>query len=133
MRIDNTFTQYSAKIVSNKTVNNINQVNNEAIQKKGESFSQILERSKKESGVTFSKHAQTRLIQRDIILNESDMEKLNSAVSAAKEKGVQNTLVLMNEMAFIVHVPDNLVITAMKDSDIKEQKLFTNIDGTVII
>lgn len=134
MKIDNSFIQYQAKIKASQTVEDlINGKEQKNVNTKNtSSFSQILDASKKEKSIEFSRHAQSRMEERDITLDEENIEKLSSAISAANEKGIQNTLVLMNNMAFIVHVPDNLVITAMKDTDVKEQ-VFTNIDGTVVV
>lgn len=81
--------------------------------------------------VKFSKHAQTRLESRNIALNESDIEKLEGAVDAVSQKGVQDSLVLMNGLAFIVSVPDRTVVTAMPVSE-ASSNVFTNIDGAVI-
>ena len=99
----------------------------------GDSFSSILQKEiTKQDGLTFSKHAETRMVQRDMTLSGTEMQRLSEAVDKAGEKGVQNTLVLMDEKAFIVNVPNNVVITAMNGQDLKEN-VFTNIDGAVIV
>lgn len=85
----------------------------------------------KQDGVKFSKHAQTRLESRNIELQSGDMEKLNDAVSKASSKGVQDSLIVMNGLAFIVNVPDRTVVTAMPVSE-ASSNVFTNIDGAVI-
>jgi flagellar operon protein len=94
-------------------------------------FRKILDGKLKEGGITFSRHAEQRLIQREITLSPGDMEKLGSAVRRAGEKGVHNTLVLMDKTAFIVNVPSSTVITALSEKDLREQ-VFTQIDGAVI-
>jgi len=81
---------------------------------------------------TFSKHAESRMSQREISLSANDMTRLADAVGRAEHKGVRNTLVLMDQMAFIVNVPDNVVITAMNGQDLREN-VFTQIDGAVIV
>ncbi len=99
----------------------------------GDSFSNILQKEiGKQDGLTFSKHAEARMVQRDMTLSGTDMQRLSEGVDKASEKGVQNTLVLMDEKAFIVNVPNNVVITAMNGHDLKEN-VFTNIDGAVIV
>lgn len=95
------------------------------------SFSQILADQLTQNRVNFSKHAQQRLEQREISMTESDLSLLNSAVKRAEEKGVHNSLVLMEDKAFIVNVQSGTVITAMDKNDLKEQ-VFTQIDGAVI-
>ena len=94
-------------------------------------FSQILANQLTQSKVSFSKHAQQRLEQINISMTESDLSLLDSAVRRAEEKGVHNSLVLMEDKAFIVNVQSGTVITAMDKNDLKEQ-VFTQIDGAVI-
>ena len=47
----------------------------------------------------------------------------------AEEKGIKESLVMVDNLAFIVNVRNNTVITAVNE---KEDKVFTNIDGAVI-
>ena len=81
--------------------------------------------------VRFSKHAQTRLESRNIELGEGDLKKLGGAVDTASSKGVQDSLIVMNGLAFIVNVPDRTVVTAMPVGE-ASSSVFTNIDGAVI-
>lgn len=80
----------------------------------------------------FSKHAAGRLSDRGIELDDSQMERLQSGVSRAKQKGIKDSLVLVDQMAFIVNVPTNTVVTAM-DSTQTDENVFTNINGAVIM
>ena len=50
----------------------------------------------------------------------------------ASEKGIKETLVLVDSLAFIVNVPSNTVVTAMNQNE-TEENIFTNIDGAVIM
>ena len=47
-------------------------------------------------------------------------------------KGIKESLVLVDQLAFIVNIPNNTVVTAMSQKDAAEN-IFTNIDGAVII
>ncbi len=134
MRIDNLLVQNSARISVAQTngvpssigVNTGNKIATE-------DFAKILDRQLGENqSITFSKHAQLRMAQREMSLSEADLQKLGDAVQKAGEKGVVDTLVLMKEMAFIVNVPSKVVVTAMKDQDLCGN-VFTNIDGAVIV
>ena len=80
----------------------------------------------------FSKHASLRLQDRNIELSDSQMDRLNAGMQKANEKGINESLVLMDQMAFIVNVKNNTVITALNEQEIKEN-VFTNIDGAVIV
>lgn len=80
----------------------------------------------------FSKHASERLENRKIELSKEDVNKLESAVKKAQEKGIRNSLILMDNRAFIVNIKTGTVITAVDDKNLKEN-VFTNIDGAVIV
>lgn len=82
--------------------------------------------------VTFSKHAQQRVSDRQIDISSNILEKLNDAVSRARAKGVKDALILSGDSMFIINTTNNVVVTALKGSEMKEN-VFTNIDGTVII
>ena len=81
--------------------------------------------------VKFSKHAQERLSERNIQLNQKDLSVLNNAIAAAEKKGANDSLVLLRDMAFIVSVKNKTVITAM-DGENMRSNVFTNIDSAVI-
>ena len=91
------------------------------------SFAEILEQTTSE--VKFSKHANERLQSRNIDLSESQKERLNHAVKKAEEKGIKDSLVMLDDLAFIVNIKSNTVVTAMAGG---EQKVFSNIDGAVV-
>ncbi|MCR5156959.1 MAG: flagellar protein [Butyrivibrio sp.] len=90
------------------------------------SFSDVLDSLK------FSKHASSRLKDRDIELTGSQIDRLNAGMQKANEKGINESLVLMDQMAFIVNVKNSTVITAMNETEIKDN-VFTNIDGAIIV
>ena len=79
----------------------------------------------------FSKHAAKRLDDRQISLSDDQNKRLSQGVAKAGEKGVQDSLVMVDSLAFIVNVPTQTVITAMDEQETADH-IFTNIDGTVI-
>jgi len=98
----------------------------------GQSFAEILE-LKKTAGSTelkFSKHASERLVSRNIDLSEAQKERLNHAVKAAEAKGIKESLVMMDNLAFIINVKNNTVVTAVTGG---EERIFSNIDGAVVV
>lgn len=97
----------------------------------GMSFQEILDQ-KTGTEVRFSKHASNRLADRNISLSGDQMQRLNEGTRKAQAKGIQESLVLVDEIAFIVNVPNNTVITAM-DQEETNENVFTNIDGAVIM
>jgi flagellar operon protein len=94
------------------------------------SFNKIFK--EKSEKLKFSKHAGERLEERNITLSEEQMKRLEEATAKADEKGIKESLMLMDNMAFIINVKNSTVITAMEQTDNKEN-VFTNIDGTVIV
>jgi flagellar operon protein len=82
-------------------------------------------------GVKFSTHAQQRLQQRDITLGDEEVAKINDAVDRAQQKGSKESLILLDDMAFVVSVKNRVVITAVDQPSMK-QNVFTNIDSVVI-
>ena len=99
----------------------------------GQSFADILnvKQTLEASSLKFSKHAAGRLTERNILLSDSQLGRLNAGTQAASEKGIQESLVLVDQLAFIVNVKNQTVVTAMDQKD-ATQNVFTNIDGAVI-
>lgn len=100
---------------------------------KVESFDEILKKQIfKEENLKFSKHAQERLQRRNIVFTSQDLENISSAVEKAGEKGIKDTLIIMGNTALIANVRSKTVITATTEKSLRD-KVFTNIDGAVII
>jgi len=99
----------------------------------GTSFQEILDQQTQQGeAVRFSKHAALRLSDRGIDLSDTQMERLNVAAAKAGQKGIRESLVIVDEMAFILNIPSKTVITAMSGPETNDN-VFTNIDGAVII
>ncbi|MEG0178264.1 MAG: TIGR02530 family flagellar biosynthesis protein [Oscillospiraceae bacterium] len=96
------------------------------------SFKDILQGQLAQNGVAFSKHAVNRVIERNIDVSGNNMERLREGLEIAKDKGLGDTLILIDRTAFIVNAQAGKVITTVSDDDLKGN-VFTNIDGTVII
>lgn len=94
----------------------------------------LIQASEREASndVMFSKHANARLASRNINLNEEQILRLHNGIQQAKEKSINESLVMMDNLAFIVNVKNNTVITAM-DQNTNDSNVFTNIDGAVIV
>ena len=82
--------------------------------------------------VVFSKHAMKRVEERNIPISDDSLARLNQGIRMASEKNIKDALILVDQTAFVVNVPSNIVITTTDQSDI-EGAVFTNINGTVII
>ncbi len=97
------------------------------------SFASILESKQKEQSqeLHFSKHAVQRLDNRNISLSEEQNERLATGVQKASEKGIKDSLVMVDSLAFVVNIPNKTVVTAMDQTETLNN-VFTNIDGAVI-
>ena len=101
----------------------------------GLSFRDILRQRSEEAqepgNLRFSKHALNRLNDRNIELDNLQLERLKAGADKAGEKGIRDSLVIVDQLAFIVNVPNRTVVTAM-DSTATDENIFTNINGAVI-
>ena len=101
----------------------------------GLSFQEILESRSLQGGdgtLKFSRHALGRLNDRNIELSAGQLERLEDGAKKAERKGIRDSLVIVDQLAFIVNVPNQTVVTAM-DSTETNENIFTNINGAVII
>ncbi len=101
----------------------------------GASFADALAsaRENSEAGeVKFSRHASERLRDRGIELSDGDVTKISQGMDRAGAKGARDSLLLYGNLGLIVNVPNRTVVTAIDENSMQE-KVFTNIDSTVII
>lgn len=116
----------------------LNQKNvNQSSQKSDISFEEVLRRQQSLSTtgsetLKFSKHATQRLESRGISLSDEQNVRLQNGVEKASAKGINESLVLVDSLAFIVNVPNKTVVTAMDQTE-TQSNVFTNIDGAVIM
>ena len=95
-------------------------------------FAELLRQEvNKPSSVQFSKHAALRVQERGIEMTDTLLSDLNQAVQKAQAKGAKDVVVIGKSGAFIVNVPNNVVITTMSGAEMKDN-IFTNIDSAVL-
>jgi len=100
--------------------------------KNGVSFDDVLKQISEKESVKFSKHAMSRLNERDIQLTSEELTKINQAVSQAEGKGIRDALIMMDDKIFIANVKSRTIVTAADEKHLKDN-VFTNIDGAVIV
>lgn len=97
------------------------------------SFDKVLQKKVNESEeLKFSKHANSRISSRQINISDEQMQRLKDGANKAGEKGIKESLVIVDSLAFIVNTTHNTVITAMDQHEANDN-IYTNIDGAVII
>lgn len=82
--------------------------------------------------VAFSSHARERLQMRRIDLDPKTQMRLTDAVDRAAAKGGRSSLILMDDLVFVVSVPNRTVITAMDRAHYTDN-VFTHIDSAVVM
>jgi flagellar operon protein len=80
--------------------------------------------------VQFSKHAALRLNDRNISLTGEQINRVSDGIGKADEKGIRDSLVLVDDVALVVNVKSRTVITAIPQL---QENIFSNIDGAVIV
>ena len=93
-------------------------------------FAGVLE-SKLDKSVKFSGHALERLKERGIKLGETELEKLEGAVSTVAAKGGNESLIMVGDAALVVSVKNRTVITAFDRNNL-EGNVFTKIDSAAV-
>jgi flagellar operon protein len=95
----------------------------------GPSFGEVL--ASHTSAPRFSRHAVERLQQRGITLDQPTLGRLTDGVARAASKGSRDSVVFVDNTAYVVSVANNTVITAVGSEHMRQQ-VFTNIDSAVI-
>ena len=124
--------RYSIEQMQGQLLNTRKTQNAASFRQQGMSFEEILQQTKANASeeLKFSKHASERLVSRNIDLSEEQKMRLSQAVKSAEAKGIKESLVMMDNLAFIVNIKNNTVITAVTG---EEERIFSNIDGAVIV
>ena len=94
------------------------------------SFIQILRDRLAPDEVSFSAHALLRLEQRNIVVDEQKKAQLSSAIERIAQKGGKESLIMLDDIAYLVSIPNKKVITALETVD---SNVFTNIDSALLL
>lgn len=103
------------------------QVNNSNLE-----FQRIFQETlnKNGSNIKISAHAEQRMQERNIKLEQSDIIALKDAMNDLEKKGARESLMLYKDMAFIASVRNRTIITTMNNN---EMDVVTNIDSAIIV
>ncbi|MED1864230.1 TIGR02530 family flagellar biosynthesis protein [Fictibacillus nanhaiensis] len=96
-----------------------------------QSFQSVLHKEFKNQ-LTVSKHAQKRLLDRNITISETSWNKISEKVIEARQKGIKDSLVIMKNVTLVVNTSNQTVITAL-DRNESTSQIFTNINGAIVI
>lgn len=98
------------------------------------SFEAVLNQqyNEKNQELQLSKHAKERVEERGIDVDTQLMTTLNEAAQTARVKGAVNTVMIGQDAAFVVNIPNGIIVTAISAEELKNN-VFTNIDSAVLI
>jgi len=96
------------------------------------SFDNALQKAIGSREIRFSRHAVDRMDRRNITLNTDEMDRLKGAIDRAEQSGMKESLVILDQNALIVSVPNRTVITAMDRSSMQDN-IVTHIDSAVLL
>ena len=104
-------------------------IGNEAVK----SFSQVLQTELEQGNeVKFSAHAMRRIEERQVQMSTMDFSRLQEGFKQLDAKGSVNSVIMMDDTAFVVSVKNKTVVTAM-DKSAQTGNVFTNIDSIAIV
>ncbi len=92
----------------------------------------LQKRVAEENQLHFSAHALKRLESRSVPFSENDLQRLNLGVKQLQTKGAKNSVILMDDRAFVVSVKNKTVVTAINQTQ-SDERVFTNIDSLAIV
>ncbi|AGY82341.1 TIGR02530 family flagellar biosynthesis protein [Carnobacterium inhibens] len=112
---------------TNQLVENKPNPINQKIDRSFQSFlKESLQTQTPSTEMKISNHAQKRMEERGIELNQSDLNSIEGAVEELNQKGSKNALIVYKNMAFITSINNRTIITAMHTD---EMETITNIDS----
>ncbi len=120
-------------IIGNAQTNG-NKQQNAVTSNKGFSFNELFQQTiqqtnpRKDESFHISTHAQKRLSERSITMSGNLENTLSEAFSELEAKGARNSLVITDQGAFVINVPNRTLVTAMDISEMKDG-IVTNIDS----
>ena len=106
MDINNNFSSISIEQIANQYLGKSKNLPTND-QGKNVSFDDILKQKQqvginKSTELKFSKHASARLVERNINLTNEQFERLENGTKKAEEKGINESLMIMDDLTFIV-------------------------------
>jgi len=79
-----------------------------------------------------SAHARQRIEERGISLEGAEREALIEGLEQLQSKGANDALMLRDDAAFLVNVPNRTIITAMDRTEMQD-RTFTQIDSALLL
>lgn len=122
------------RVQNNSIINAIDKKSNIVSQRidKSIEFNKVLDSYLSKNEIKISAHAADRMKERNIKLNENDLNNIKTAMDSIRSKGGRDALILYKDVAYITSIRNSTIITAVDSKSLKEN-VFTNIDSALII
>ena len=99
----------------------------------GPSFGDVLSQKIAEhTPLKFSAHALRRIEENEMLISPDALSRLQNGVKQVEAKGAKDSLILVDDTAYIVSVTNKTVVTAINQARTMEN-VFTNIDSVAIV
>jgi flagellar operon protein len=85
-----------------------------------------------DQALIWSKHADRRVAERQVVIRPEEARQVAGAVTEARQRGVRSLVVVLGESVMLVAPPTNTVVTAMPRAE-ADRRLFTNVDAVVLL
>lgn len=95
-------------------------------------FADALQQAHRAADFRLSAHAEQRIGQRGISMNEAEQQQIGKALRTLEGKGAVDALLLRADAAFVVHVPSRTVVTAIGRLELHD-RAFTQIDSALVL
>lgn len=106
---------------------------NPSVQKGGKPFAEVLNKEiKEQEQLRFSAHAMRRIEERQVPMGSNALHRLDQGIRQLEAKGSRNSVVFVDDTAFVVSVRNKTVVTAV-DRNNANSNIFTNIDSVAIV
>ncbi len=101
--------------------------------KAGVPFADILKETlHQNNALKFSAHAVKRIEERNLQITPEEINRIDQGMQRLNEKGSKNSLILVDDTAYVVSINNKTVVTAVPNAQL-EQQVFTNIDSVAIV
>ncbi|WP_407371258.1 TIGR02530 family flagellar biosynthesis protein [Carnobacterium sp.] len=111
----------------NQSIENRSNLINQKIDRTFQTFfKESLQTQASSTEMKISNHAQKRMEERGIQLDQTDLTTIEDAVEELNQKGSKNSLIVYKDMALIASINNRTIITAMNAN---EMETITNIDS----
>lgn len=80
------------------------------------------------AGVKVTAHAAARMSERGMVWSETLGNQLSAAIDELGQKGARDSLIMLDEAAFVVNVPSRTLVTALDIGEM-QNRIVTKIDS----